>query len=213
MGEQCMKHMFDASNSVDPHYPLYESRWEHDACGTGFLAHIGGEKSHLIVQSALEALARLTHRGAQDVDAEMYDGAGIMTQIPHDLLRDELEQLHMGHSDDPADLAVGMIFLPSQERSPATYEESRRIIEQTLTEIGLVFLGWRTPPIDYSILGSRARATAPTIAQVLLSRPANLSLDSYVRTLYYARRLIERRLYTAQIADCYIASLSHTTLI
>jgi glutamate synthase domain-containing protein 2/glutamate synthase domain-containing protein 1/glutamate synthase domain-containing protein 3 len=208
-----MKHTFDASNSVDPQYPLYESRWEHDACGTGFLAHIGGEKSHLIVQTALEALARLTHRGAQDADAEMYDGAGIMTQIPYDLLRDELERLHIGHVDDPADLAVGMIFLPSQERSPATYEESRRIIEQTLTETGLVFLGWRTPPIDHSILGSRARATAPTIAQVLLSRPANLSSDSYVRTLYYARRLIERRLYTAQIADCYIASLSHTTLI
>ena len=88
-----MKHAFDASNSVDPQYPLYESRWEHDACGTGFLAHIGGEKSHLIVQTALEALARLTHRGAQDADAEMYDGAGIMTQIPYELLREELEQL------------------------------------------------------------------------------------------------------------------------
>ncbi|MBV9616500.1 MAG: hypothetical protein JO031_13685, partial [Ktedonobacteraceae bacterium] len=154
--------MFDASNSVDPHCPLYDPRWEHDACGTGFLAHIGGERSHSIVQTALEALARLTHRGAQDADAETYDGAGIMTQIPYDLFRDELELSHT----DPADLAVGMIFLPSQERSPATYEESRRIIEHTLTETSLVFLGWRTPPIDYSILGSRARATAPTIAQV-----------------------------------------------
>ncbi len=47
----------------------------------------------------------------------------------------------------------------------------------------------------------------------MVSRPDDLSSDSYVRTLYYARRLIERRLYTAQIADCYIASLSHTTLI
>lgn len=204
-----MKHTFDASNSVDPHYPLYDPRWEHDACGTGFLAHIGGEKSHAIVQTALEALARLTHRGAQDADAETYDGAGIMTQIPHDLFRDELEQSHT----DPADLAVGMIFLPSQERLPAAYEESRRIIEQTLIEAGLVFLGWRNPPIDYSILGSRARAIAPTIAQVLLSRPADLSLDSYARVLYSARRLIERRLYAAQITDCYIASLSHTTLI
>ncbi len=204
-----MKHTFDASNSVDPHCPLYDPRWEHDACGTGFLAHIGGEKSHSIVQTALEALARLTHRGAQDADAETYDGAGIMTQIPYELLREELAQSHT----DTADLAVGMIFLPSQERSPAAYEESRRIIEQTLTETSLVFLGWRNPPIDYSILGSRARATAPTIAQVLLSRPADLSVDSYARMLYTARRLIERRLYAAQISDCYIASLSHTTLI
>jgi len=58
-------------------YPLHEDRWEHDACGMGFLAQISGKVSHTIVQSALEALARLTHRGAQDADTETYDGAGI----------------------------------------------------------------------------------------------------------------------------------------
>ena len=67
-------------------YPLYESRWEHDACGMGFLANVSGEANHSIVQTALEALARLTHRGAQDADAETNDGAGILTQIPRALL-------------------------------------------------------------------------------------------------------------------------------
>ena len=41
-------------------YPLYESRWEHDACGMGFLANVSGEANHSVVQTALEALARLT---------------------------------------------------------------------------------------------------------------------------------------------------------
>ncbi|HET7638655.1 MAG TPA: hypothetical protein VFK47_07935, partial [Ktedonobacteraceae bacterium] len=60
-------------------YPLYDARWEHDACGTGFVAQISGEASHGLVETALEALAHLTHRGAQDADAETSDGAGLMT--------------------------------------------------------------------------------------------------------------------------------------
>ncbi len=208
-----MKHSYDATNSFDPQFPLYDCRWEHDACGTGFLAHIGGERSHLIVQTALEALARLTHRGAQGADAETFDGAGIMTQIPTALLCEELDARQMGHVNDSADLAVGMLFLPSQERSPATYEECRRLIELSLADAGLVFLGWRNPPIDYTVLGAKARAIVPTIAQVLLARPAQLPSAHYARTLYYARRLIEERLRDAHLDECYIVSLSHTTLI
>jgi glutamate synthase domain-containing protein 2/glutamate synthase domain-containing protein 1/glutamate synthase domain-containing protein 3 len=196
----------------DPACPLYESRWEHDACGTGFLARISGEASHFIVESALAALARLTHRGAQDADAETSDGAGILTQIPRALFAEQLEQQHIA-LENLEDLAVGMIFLPAQQRNPAAYEESRRIIEQTLAEAGLLFLTWRIPPIDYSILGARARETAPSIEQVLLTRPDHFSPDAYDRALYRARRLIEQRLRTAQITDCYIASLSRTTLV
>ncbi len=208
-----MKHSFDATNSFDPQFPLYDWRWEHDACGTGFLAHIGGERSHLIVQTALEALARLTHRGAQDADAETYDGAGIMTQLPRELLCEELDARQAGHVDDPADLAVGMFFLPSLERSPDAYEECRRLIEQALVDVGLVFLGWRNPPVDYTVLGAKARAIAPTIAQALLARPALLPSEHYARMLYYVRRLIEGRLRAARLDECYIVSLSHTTLI
>src|SRR5438132_14359106 len=102
-------------------YPLYNPRWEHDACGTGFLAQISGEASHQLVQTALEALTRLTHRGAQDADAETSDGAGLLTQIPGALLREELQVRGIA---DPADLAVGMLFLPSQDRSPADYHQS-----------------------------------------------------------------------------------------
>ncbi|MBO0791628.1 MAG: hypothetical protein J2P36_11865, partial [Ktedonobacteraceae bacterium] len=88
-------------------YPLYDARWEHDACGTGFLAQVSGEASHQLVETALEALARLTHRGAQDADAETYDGAGILTQVPGALLCEELAQANV-HIAEPADLAVGM---------------------------------------------------------------------------------------------------------
>src|SRR5579883_2272294 len=134
-----MKHEHDIA------YPLYDGRWEHDACGTGFLASVSGEASHTVVVTALEALARLTHRGAQDADAETYDGAGILTQLPGKLLLEELERQQITVAN-PAGLAVGMIFLPSTQRSPDVAQESRKIIEQTFINVGLDFLGWRNPP-------------------------------------------------------------------
>ncbi|GHO92024.1 glutamate synthase [Reticulibacter mediterranei] len=204
-----MKHNHHAPKFA---YPLYDNRWEHDACGTGFIAQVSGEASHFLVQSALDALARLTHRGAQGADAETSDGAGILTQIPRSLLREELEKQHISLAN-PDDLSVGMLFLPSPERTAEAYAQSCQIIEQTLAEVGLAILSWRTPPIDYSVLGTRARAIAPCIKQVLVTRPAQISLPEYDRALYRARRLVEQRFSEAQIADGYVVSFSRTTLI
>jgi glutamate synthase (ferredoxin) len=205
---------------TDPVYPLYDARWEHDACGTGFLAQISGEASHQLIETALEALAHLTHRGAQDADAETSDGAGLLTQIPGPLFYDELlaqeQDIRSSKSNTlPAlnDLAVGMIFLPPAERSASAYRQSLQIIEQVCGEMELLFLGWRYPPVDKSVLGSRASETAPDIAQVLLARPQHLTDEQYERSLYHVRRLIEKRLHEAGIDNCYIASLSHTTIV
>ena len=198
---------------ADATYPLYDPRWEHDACGTGFLAQISGEASHHLIQTALQALIHLTHRGAQDADTETSDGSGLLTQIPRVLLCEELTARGITPPEPCDDLAVGMIFLPSQERSPAAYAQSCQIIEQTCLQNGLLFLGWRHLPIDYTVPGKRARATAPTIEQVLLARPQHLPVIHYERTLYHTRRLIEQRLQEAHINDCYIVSFSHTTIV
>jgi glutamate synthase domain-containing protein 2/glutamate synthase domain-containing protein 1/glutamate synthase domain-containing protein 3 len=206
-----MQHLFD------PAYPLYDTHWEHDACGTGFVAQISGETSHQLVQTALEALTRLTHRGAQDADAETSDGAGLLTQIPRAIFCTEI-QARGFTIHDLEDIAVGMLFLPSQERLPAENLQSRFIIEQTLSEVGLTWQNglttfWRDPPIDYAVLGTRARETVPNITQVFLMRPAHLNIKQYERKLYHARRLIEQRLLKAEIKECYIVSLSRTTVV
>lgn len=200
------------TNTTDhQRYPLYDSRWEHDACGTGFVAQVSGQASHHLIQVALQALINLTHRGAQDADAETSDGAGLQTQLPAALLCAELQARSVS-PPDPDDLAVGMIFLPSSPATPG-YEQSWCIIEQTCSESGLILLGWRKPPIDYSVPGARARATAPDIMQILLARPQHLTIKQYERTLYHTRRLIEQRLRDASIDDCYIVSFSRSTIV
>jgi len=49
--------------------PLYDARFEHDACGIGFLADLSGRPTHRILDDGLRCLERLAHRGALDATA------------------------------------------------------------------------------------------------------------------------------------------------
>ena len=57
---------------------LYDPRYEHEACGTGFVVDIKGRKSHDIVQKAIQVLLNLEHRGACGSEKNTGDGAGIL---------------------------------------------------------------------------------------------------------------------------------------
>ena len=65
---------------------LYDSRYEHDACGVGLLVNIKGVKSHQLVEKGLQVLEHMVHRGAEGADPKTGDGAGIMVQIPHEFI-------------------------------------------------------------------------------------------------------------------------------
>ena len=67
---------------------LYDPRYEHDACGVGFVADIKGRKSHTIVKQAMTVLLNLRHRGACGCEANTGDGAGILLQVPHAFLKE-----------------------------------------------------------------------------------------------------------------------------
>src|SRR5258706_521981 len=92
-------------------YPLYDPRFEHDACGMGFVANTSGMREHRIVERALEALANLAHRGAMDAAAETSDGVGVMTQIPYRFLAGWLADSGLPPVADEQ-LGLGMLFLP-----------------------------------------------------------------------------------------------------
>ena len=55
---------------------------EKDACGVGFLAHLGGEASHWVLQQALRGLDCMEHRGGCGGDGDSGDGAGVLCGIP-----------------------------------------------------------------------------------------------------------------------------------
>src|SRR5699024_3379533 len=72
---------------------LYDSKNEPDASGIGFYTNMENRRSHHIVRKSLEMLERLDHRGGIGSDGVTGDGAGIMTEIPHDLLKEEYPEL------------------------------------------------------------------------------------------------------------------------
>ncbi len=191
-----------------PRGGLYNPALEHDACGTGFVAEVSGERTRRVVELAVEAVINLTHRGAVSADAASGDGAGVTIQVPFELLQDDIAAL--GHElTDRADLAVAMCFLPQDADAQAT---ARAALEETSTSVGLDVIGWRPVPHDPSVLGGLALASLPGIEQLLLRRPEGLDAREFERQLYRARRLAER-VYREQEIDCYVVSMSSQTVV
>jgi hypothetical protein len=99
-----------SSKIIKLHDPVRDFR---DSCGFALLAHMDGEKSHWLVQTTLESLARLTHRGAVAADGKSGDGCGIMLQFPEPFLRDVAEECGFKLSEH---FASGLVFFSHDEK-------------------------------------------------------------------------------------------------
>ena len=143
---------------------------DHDACGIGFVTRLGAPSSREVVDRALLALDRLSHRGAVDAEGTSGDGAGLMTAIPEEFFRREAGEKGV---ELPVRFAVGMVFL--QEGSEV---EARHLIESCAQDAGLNFLGWRGVPTNPTVLGGQALRFMPCIQQVFLAATdRNLDLE------------------------------------
>ncbi len=189
---------------------LYDPRYEHDSCGVGFVAHIHGQKSHQILRWGIEAVINLTHRGAVAADAKTGDGAGVLTQIPEKLFRKEAKRLGFNLAEEDS-FAVGMIFLPREDA--VARERCITTIEEVLSHYDLPLLGWRPVPVDVSALGDKASATRPDIQQIFVKKPPRLTPEEFERTLYLARKEIERHITRRGVKDFYIPSFSSRTIV
>src|SRR5204863_8813533 len=94
---------------------LYDPANEHDACGVGFVVDIKGRKSHEIVRRGLEILVNLAHRGATGSDPLTGDGAGILTQIPHEFFAAKAKEAGF-ELPAPGDYGLGFVFLPNDAK-------------------------------------------------------------------------------------------------
>ncbi|RSL33401.1 glutamate synthase large subunit [Salibacterium salarium] len=191
---------------------LYNSEFEHDNCGIGFLANIKGKRSHDIVENALTILANLEHRGGQGDEPNTGDGAGMLLQIPHRFFEKYEEDLSFRLPEEGY-YGVGMIFLPNDEASRLNCEKE---IEQLILEEDQTLLGWREVPLDDSMIGNAAYKTKPAIFQVFIGRNDNIvARDDFERKLYVIRKRIENEAGTS-VKDgdsFYFASLSSRTIV
>src|SRR6266852_9972251 len=126
---------------------------DHDACGTGFIARLRGAPSYDIVQHALTALERLTHRGGVDADGASGDGAGLLTSLPQPFFRARAQEQGIAL---PEMFAVGFAFFPAGSASDA-----RTAVEAAADVERLRVLGWRRVPVNTNSLGRMALETMP----------------------------------------------------
>ncbi len=192
--------------------PLYDPRFEHDACGIGFVADLSGRATRKILDDGLKCLERLAHRGAFDADGKSGDGAGILCSIPHTLINRELERIGQ-RAHRPGDVALGMLFLP---RENALNAQARAIIADEMQRHSLEVLTWRTVVHEPNVLGKRAFETLPDIQQVLIERPSAMRSElEFDQFLFLVRSRIQNRIFRetgakrhASLPGFYIPSMS-----
>ncbi|MFZ9428571.1 MAG: glutamate synthase-related protein [Burkholderiaceae bacterium] len=193
---------------------LYDPSNEHDACGVGFVAHIKGQKAHAIVGQGLKILENLDHRGAVGADALMGDGAGILIQIPDELLRDEMAAQGVA-LPPPGEYGVGMIFLPKEHASRLACEQA---LERAVKAEGQVLLGWRDVPVNREMpMSPTVREKEPVIRQIFIGRGADVIVpDALERKLYVIRKTASaaiQRLKLTHSHEYYVPSMSCRTVI
>ena len=120
---------------------LYDPGNESDSCGVAMVTDIQGRRSHAIVADGLVALEHLEHRGAAGAEPNSGDGAGILIQLPVELLREVVDfELPPSAPDGANTFAAGICFLP---QDPDGRAEAREHVEAIANEEGLHVLGWR----------------------------------------------------------------------
>jgi glutamate synthase (ferredoxin) len=181
-------------------HPLYDSRFEHDACGVGFVAATERPERRRVLDLALAGLANLAHRGAFAADGESSDGAGVALPLEPALLR----RIAPGVAGRPA---VAMVFLPRGRQAAA---EARLLVEQALASEGLAVARWRRVPVDAEQLGSQARSSLPGIFQAIIPIGATRQLE---QRLLLARRRAESAAARAGLDGFAVASLSRRTVV
>ena len=179
---------------------LYRPEEFRDNCGFGLIAHVEGEASHRLLQTAIESLTCMTHRGGIAADGRTGDGCGLLMQMPDAFMRSEAQAALGVELGDH--YAVGMVFLSQDgERQ----EVARKAMEDALEAEGLGIYGWREVPIDTGVCGEIALDQLPRIEQIFVNADG-IDHDLCLGKLFTARRKAEMAITSDP--DFYICSLS-----
>ena len=194
------------------HQGLYQSQYEHDACGVGMVVNIHGGKSHELVDNALRVLENMEHRGAETRD-KTGDGAGIMLQIPHEFIL--LQGIPV---PEKGKYGTGLVFLPKDEK---VQQGILSVMIEEIEREGLTLMHLRAVPTNPEVLGAAAREVEPDIKQIFVTGIADEQVPVFERILYKVRKRIENRIDRSAQGDAchsknedfYICSLSNKNII
>lgn len=180
---------------------LYDPNDERDACGFGMIAQLDDQPSRALVDTAIAALSRMTHRGGVAADGLTGDGCGLLIRKPDAFLR----ALAAESGIDPgARFAAGLVFLPHDDALAA---QCRATLEAELFRAGVAVKGWRVPPTDDAVCGQLAKDTLPRIEQLFVEAGAEQTGDAFTLALFLARRRSEQQLRTS-VPDFYVVTLT-----
>ncbi len=192
-------------NQTRPAAPLYDPRFEHDACGIGAVVDIKGRKTHQTVDDALKIVEKLEHRAGKDAEGRTGDGVGILLQISHEFFVETVAERGITLGEE-RDYGIGMFFFPQET---LRRNQAMKMFELIVAKEGMEFLGWREVPVCPQVLGHKALAKMPQIMQGFVRRPDHLACGlEFDRRLYIVRREFEQ-----SGGDTYVASLSSRTIV
>ncbi|SFM25833.1 glutamate synthase large subunit [Halopseudomonas yangmingensis] len=183
---------------------LYQPEQFRDNCGFGLIAHMHGYPSHHLLQTAIEALTCMTHRGGINADGKTGDGCGLLLQMPDAFMRAVAEeQLSVSL---PQQYAVGMLF---SGRSAEAQQRARDAFAAAVADQQLQLLGWREVPVDDSVLGPLALERMPHISQLFVSGEG-LDEQQFATRLFCVRRKAEIAMQDDE--NFYVCSLSNRVI-
>jgi len=196
-------------------YGLYDPKNEKENCGVGFIAHFKKHSSHQITKDALEMLKRMDHRGACGCEENTGDGAGILTDIPHQFFYKKINSL-FDVEVEAGGYGVGNVFLPQDS---IQRKHCMRTFEEAIAEEGQKFIGWRDVPVetDKADVGKTARNSQPVIKQIIVGAETKLDVDAFERILFIIRKSVSKIIRTDESLSegltFYVCSLSTRIII
>ena len=200
---------------------LYDPANEHDSCGVGFICDIKGRPSHDIIADAQRMNCCMIHRGGQGYEANTGDGAGILTGLPHEFLREIAAETLGATLPEPGRYGAGVVFLPREEHERLRCKD---VIAERIAAEGQELIGWRAMPTDPdgADIGKAARAAMPHIEMLLVGAGHDgagqpLSGDDFERKLYLIRKhsthLIRGDAELAERSLFYVCTLSSKVIV
>ena len=190
----------DSVGPKDQPRGLYNPEEFRDNCGFGMIAHQQGVPSHKLLQTAIESLTCMTHRGGIAADGKTGDGCGLLLQMPTSFMR--LAARDILGRDLKNTFAVGMVFM---SRAIEAQDKVRMAFEAAAKEFDFGVATWRVVPTQPDVCGEIALEQLPQIEQVFLEAD-DASHEQVAAKLFMIRRRVEMAMAGDQ--DFYICSLS-----